>query len=168
MPRRPDLPCASCGRLLWRGTTSLPEGEATCQECRRAARQHGTVVMYNKGGCRCQDCRDALAAAQRAYSAERQRQGRPLKKARSKNRGNRYDLDKAQRQAIYDRDGWTCQLCLEPVDRTAHWNDLRAATLDHIEPQSVALIPNHSPDNLRLAHRICNARRGNRVGELAS
>lgn len=35
MPRRPDTPCASCGRLLWSGTTSLPPGQRMCQPCRR-------------------------------------------------------------------------------------------------------------------------------------
>ena len=34
MARKPDLPCAQCGRLLWRGRTSLPEGQATCRPCR--------------------------------------------------------------------------------------------------------------------------------------
>ena len=34
MARNPDLPCAQCGRLLWRGSTSLPEGQATCRPCR--------------------------------------------------------------------------------------------------------------------------------------
>lgn len=36
MPVRPDLPCAVCGKLMWRGTTSLPPGQATCLPCRRA------------------------------------------------------------------------------------------------------------------------------------
>ena len=35
MPRRPDLPCAGCGVLMWRGKGSLPEGEAKCRACRR-------------------------------------------------------------------------------------------------------------------------------------
>lgn len=35
MPGSRTLPCAGCGVLLWRGRTSLPEGEATCQPCRR-------------------------------------------------------------------------------------------------------------------------------------
>jgi endogenous inhibitor of DNA gyrase (YacG/DUF329 family) len=35
MPRRPDVPCASCGKLMWRGSTSLPSGQATCLGCRR-------------------------------------------------------------------------------------------------------------------------------------
>lgn len=35
MPRIPDLPCAVCGTLMYRSKTSLPEGEATCQPCRK-------------------------------------------------------------------------------------------------------------------------------------
>jgi len=42
MPNRPDVPCASCGSLMWRGTTSLPPGEAMCRPCRRAV---GPVVV---------------------------------------------------------------------------------------------------------------------------
>lgn len=67
------------------------------------------------------------------------------------------------RLAIYERDGWVCQLCQESVDpdlmTTDPMNDW-APSLDHIEPQSWALIPDHSPANLRLAHRWCNAVRG--------
>jgi hypothetical protein len=36
MARRPDLPCADCGKLMWSGTTSLPPGRARCLPCRRA------------------------------------------------------------------------------------------------------------------------------------
>lgn len=38
MPRSPDLPCAGCGRLMWRGKGTLPEGEAKCRDCRRDAK----------------------------------------------------------------------------------------------------------------------------------
>lgn len=64
------------------------------------------------------------------------------------------------RLAIYERDDWTCQLCREPIDREVHYLDDWAPSLDHIEPQSHALIPDHSPTNLRTAHRWCNAVRG--------
>lgn len=30
-----DLPCASCGQMMWRGSTSAPDGKARCQPCRR-------------------------------------------------------------------------------------------------------------------------------------
>ena len=69
----------------------------------------------------------------------------------------------ADRVAIYERDEWTCQLCRKPVDLAVHHLHRDAPSLDHIEPQSLALIPNHAPSNLRTAHRGCNSARGNRV-----
>jgi hypothetical protein len=37
MPHKPDVPCARCGTLMWRGRGSRPPGEAICRECRRKA-----------------------------------------------------------------------------------------------------------------------------------
>lgn len=43
-----DLPCASCGQMMWRGSTSAPDGKARCQPCRRtngsAARKAASKV----------------------------------------------------------------------------------------------------------------------------
>lgn len=64
------------------------------------------------------------------------------------------------RQEVYDRDGWVCQICFEPVDPALDASDQWAATLDHIVPRSYTLIPDDSPENLRLAHRWCNSVRG--------
>lgn len=37
MPRKPDTPCAGgCGKLLWSGKSSLPEGKRKCRGCRAA------------------------------------------------------------------------------------------------------------------------------------
>ena len=71
-----------------------------------------------------------------------------------------FDVSPIIRATIYERDGWTCQLCGDPVDPELDPNDRMGATLDHIEPQSWALIPDHTDSNLRLAHRACNSRRG--------
>lgn len=38
MPRRPDVPCAGCGKLIWRGRGVLPPGQSTCQSCRADGR----------------------------------------------------------------------------------------------------------------------------------
>lgn len=38
MPRGQSVPCADCGRLMWRGGGSLPVGQARCHPCRRAFR----------------------------------------------------------------------------------------------------------------------------------
>lgn len=79
--------------------------------------------------------------------------------ANRRKRGQFWITDR-KRLAIYERDGWTCQLCFSPIDRDAHYQEDWAPSLDHIEPQSAALIPDHSAKNLRAAHRWCNAVRG--------
>lgn len=79
---------------------------------------------------------------------------RPWSKPSSKS------VPRAVRLEVYERDGWVCQLCDGPVDRDAHYLDPWSPTLDHIECQSWVLVPDHSPENLRLAHRWCNSVRG--------
>lgn len=77
-------------------------------------------------------------------------------------RGNRpgYNIKvtRAQRLAIYERDDWTCAICREAVDPDAPANTTWDATLDHIVPRSLG--GSDDPVNLRLAHRWCNAVRG--------
>lgn len=73
-------------------------------------------------------------------------------------RRGRFLVPPKVRQAIYERDDWTCQLCGEAVDPIA--KDMWRATLDHITPQSHQLVPDHSPDNLQLAHLWCNSVKG--------
>jgi 5-methylcytosine-specific restriction endonuclease McrA len=72
-------------------------------------------------------------------------------------RANRWvRVTPTERREIYERDGWTCQVCLEPVDprlirSRSHWRP----SLDHIIPKSLG-----GPDaseNLRLAHWWCNS-----------
>lgn len=75
-------------------------------------------------------------------------------------RQGRFDIHRRDRLAIYERDSWTCQLCMESVDPALPPTHPWAATLDHIVCQSWTLIPDHSPSNLRLAHRMCNSIRG--------
>lgn len=60
-----------------------------------------------------------------------------------------------RRMAIYERDDWVCQLCFEPVDQDVHYLDDWAPSLDHIVPRSLG--GGHESENLRLAHRWCNA-----------
>lgn len=72
-------------------------------------------------------------------------------------------ISPAVRRGVYERDGWVCQLCFEPVVETEKFGRW-SPTLDHIIPQSMQLIPDHSPSNLRLAHNYCNAIRGDGNG----
>lgn len=58
MPRRPDVPCSSCGKLIWRGTGSLPAGQARCRDCRREAARKcpGCGVQLPADTTRCWSC----------------------------------------------------------------------------------------------------------------
>ena len=66
MPRRADVPCIRCGRLLPTYRDSAPPDRRRCGACVHAdaARwDHGTRTGYERERCRCDRCR-AWAAAQ--------------------------------------------------------------------------------------------------------
>jgi 5-methylcytosine-specific restriction endonuclease McrA len=66
------------------------------------------------------------------------------------------------RMALYERDGWTCHLCNEPVPQDLEWSNEdwqpHYPTLDHVVPRSHG--GKDEPSNLRLAHMLCNTLRG--------
>lgn len=71
------------------------------------------------------------------------------------------DVSPVDRLAVFDRDGWVCQLCGEPVDPDLKGPDPQCASLDHIVPLSLG--GDHSMENTQLAHLGCNASKGNRA-----
>jgi 5-methylcytosine-specific restriction endonuclease McrA len=67
---------------------------------------------------------------------------------------------------IFDRDGWICGLCGDPVPPEAQYPDRLSASLDHIVPLSLGGA--HTRANSRCSHLTCNVARGNRdEGRLA-
>ncbi|MBL3699247.1 HNH endonuclease [Leucobacter luti] len=65
--------CTNCGKTVTRSKTSA--ARITCRECREKERC-GSTSGYS-AGCRCHLCKDAKAAAMRAYTARRKAEGRP-------------------------------------------------------------------------------------------
>ncbi len=65
--RKPDTPCAGCGKLLWSGKGSLPAGQAKCRDCRRVARISLSVKATSRTRRRtparrpCRNCGTAFA-----------------------------------------------------------------------------------------------------------
>jgi 5-methylcytosine-specific restriction endonuclease McrA len=52
MSRHPDMPCARCGTLMWRGRGSLPTGNAVCRPCRREMTQpYSRPELYEPRSC---------------------------------------------------------------------------------------------------------------------
>lgn len=74
-------------------------------------------------------------------------------------------VERVYRRKVYERDNWTCRLCLKPVDRDAVVPADLAATLDHILP--LALGGSHEYSNVQTAHFICNSRKGANVVQLS-
>jgi DNA-directed RNA polymerase subunit RPC12/RpoP len=101
-----------------------------------------------------------VAAWWKARPEQRQAKNRENKRRR---RIARRDI-RAERFAdreIFDRDGWICGLCGEPVDRgTASPNGM-TASLDHIIPLNRG--GTHTRLNTRCAHILCNSRKTDRL-----
>ena len=66
-----------------------------------------------------------------------------------------------RRHTVYARDGWTCQLCMTPLNMNAHVPEPDAPTIDHITP--LARGGTHEPDNVQAAHFLCNSLKGDRI-----
>jgi len=75
-------------------------------------------------------------------------------------RGERFILSPSHRRRLYERDGWRCGICGEPVSMDYSSSDPWAPTLDHIKPQASTTTPDHTDANLRTAHALCNSLRG--------
>lgn len=63
--------------------------------------------------------------------------------------------------AIFERDGWECQLCHQPVDPQLRWPNPRAASIDHRIPITAG--GPDVPANVQLAHSGCNSGKRERV-----
>ncbi len=134
----------------------------------------------------CKECgasserRICSSECQTAWDNNRKARRRAAKKAYNKVAG-RHFKQRAKRfgvryirfakSMIYERDGYTCQLCRNPVLQTVKYNaadgkiHMRSPTIDHIIPMSKG--GNHEPPNCQTACFECNSKKGNRrVGQL--
>ncbi|MBR8638598.1 HNH endonuclease [Streptomyces tuirus] len=64
------------------------------------------------------------------------------------------------RDEIWVRDDGTCKICDKQIDRSLKWPHPQSVTIDHVIP--LALGGTHEPDNVQLAHAVCNSRKGDR------
>lgn len=149
--------CQRCG-AAWRGRR---KNGLYCPGCRATAQSRPIAFCIVCGdnfkqyfpGWRC--CSRACSRkndqkSRNLYHRELNRHHREVKKA-----GERFSPFE-----IFDRDGWTCQICGKAVDRNAKAPNPKSATIDHIIPVSKG--GEHSRRNVQCAHLSCNSRRGNR------
>jgi 5-methylcytosine-specific restriction endonuclease McrA len=174
MPRRADIFCAGeCGKLIWRGSTSLEA--PICRDCRRS----GAGRTAPKAGERdfrvtlvCQECanpyhpwpsgsgkycsRSCAMRATRVHGSKRERQAAKCRRRRARKLAvpsEPYTLAEVAAEAEY-----ICWLCDQDVDMMLPGSDLMGPTIDHVTPISQGGWDTR--DNVSLAHRICNMLKG--------
>lgn len=68
--------------------------------------------------------------------------------------------EQTDRIAIFERDGWVCHLCLEPIDPALRNRTPMSASLDHVIPLARPDSPGHVPSNVAASHLRCNMSKG--------
>lgn len=155
---RRAISCSRCGGRMW--NARVIADEPMCQPCRRVAspKMHGDSGY--RRGCRCDTCRAGAAARNRDYARRfKERTGTSLR-AKYPDGSVRHWISAERRASIYERDGWVCWICGELTERFADVNSDFAPSLDHVVPRVHG--GTHESENLRCAHRVCNAGRGAR------
>jgi 5-methylcytosine-specific restriction endonuclease McrA len=61
---------------------------------------------------------------------------------------------------ILDRDGYMCHICNSEIDKNLNYPNYYSLSFDHVIPLSKN--GEHSMDNIRPSHLICNNRKGDR------
>lgn len=82
---------------------------------------------------------------------------------RSKARRYGVEYEPIRKVSIFERDGWTCGICSDPVDRALSWPDRLSASLDHIIPISRGGA--HVTANVQCSHLVCNIRKKDHTEE---
>lgn len=62
---------------------------------------------------------------------------------------------------VHTRDGWTCQLCHEPIDPSITWPHSKSPSIDHVIPLSRGGA--HAMANVQSAHLGCNSSKGDKL-----
>ncbi len=80
---------------------------------------------------------------------------------RRKERLSKARVERFSKWDIFDRDGWVCGLCHEPIDKEEKFPSPWSVSLDHIIP--IARDGDHVPENCQAAHLRCNSKKNSRL-----
>jgi len=119
---------------------------ADCSRCHQKINKD-TFIGASKYGRFCRPC---------ALVRQRERYRRAFLKRQGVSNPLRISAD-----VLIERDGNVCHLCDTEIDLSLARNSRFGATIDHVIPLSKGGLD--VLDNLKLAHWICNIKKGNRV-----
>lgn len=174
-PRSLDPACVSCGVAVgdwWVGRRKVRPSR--CRECETTHARLAAQIKRGRLriGRTCVDCggphpndgtRSPRCIPCREEAFRSRRNDAELRRWRAVSIGDK----RINWRSVGERDHWVCHLCGEVVGQvpgTAH--EPRGATVDHLTP--IALGGAHTFDNVAMAHRVCNLKRGKSVLEDSS
>lgn len=173
--------CSRCGKPMWEDKTAV--SAPVCRECRQSTpkRKRDGRVMEAR---RCELCgseyrpfrssksprfcsrscagRTGARGRRKHLTLEAKAEAARLKSERhdQARRARKYEVayEYINRRLVFERDGWRCGICGEPVDPDLRWPHMGSATVDHIVPLSLG--GTHTYDNTQCAHAYCNIKKG--------
>jgi hypothetical protein len=146
--------CSGCGSERLR--RALPTRVVAARRKIRAATKGSrrTKIVWVSG--RCHECGveftrpGAVGTGACSRRCSQKANARRRRVVRVGNRSERVD-----RIALFDRDGWNCQLCGMETEPESHWLSDWHPTQDHII--AVSNGGEHTYENMQCAHRLCNS-----------
>jgi len=147
----PGRPCGYCSTLMAFGR-STHCGAEPCRLAYNAKRMRElNVKVRERTGT------SLFAQHNRKYGGNHRQ--------RARHHGVAYEP--INRMTVFERDRWTCQLCLEPVDRTLKFPHPLSPSIDHVRPMAKG--GGHVLANVQCTHFICNSRKsdGSHLGQLS-
>lgn len=154
---------------------------ATCEETKSVAEFFADPARWDGFRPDCKAClkvardrrmtperieeRKARVRARRGANIEAEREKRRRAYAANPSQGRSYTQQRrAQKRAapcedfidqeIFERDGWRCGLCGDPIPQDGRWPDPQSASLDHVLP--LARGGHHTRANVQASHLFCN------------
>jgi hypothetical protein len=163
-----NLSCNYCNQPFVSQTIRRKYCSYRCERNVFNRSQRTIYVGKSKSQHRCKQCNKSFESAYPAQLHCSEACANVTEKERRKDQAVRRDMrlrgkspsgERVYRSKIFERDGWTCQLCKKRVDQNSKYPDLMSPTIDHIIP--IANGGLHHPNNVQLAHFLCNSRRQN-------
>lgn len=101
---------------------------------------------------------DRLCAHCKVVSKQRSRK---LYKQQRRARVLNLPAEPVRADVVYQRDGWNCGICTEPVNPDLRYPHPLSASLDHVVPLSRG--GHHTYANTQTAHLACNMAKSDKV-----
>ena len=144
--RKPDMPCAECGKLLWRGAASKP-GITRCRECHVASPTKTSPCLGCGVKCWGDRCRACYAKHQTIRAED---DHRTVRRQRERSAPGMNPRARDALLARWKRQGKTCAYCPAAAD-----------TIDHVVP--LVRGGTNYEGNLVPCCKPCNSRKGGRT-----